>query len=161
MDNVIDVVRKEVEDTDCLQGFQLKHSLGGGTGSGMGTLLISRIREEYPDRIMNTFSVMPSPKVRPACWGQIFESLNSFIFRGSKVKIRRKVAKSLFWTWKAAKVKNRAKGSFLLNPCYVCCLRDETINTLGISPNWPCSHALHRSFCYVTQMLILPPSSDR
>lgn len=29
----------------------------------MGTLLISKIREEYPDRIMNTFSVMPSPKV--------------------------------------------------------------------------------------------------
>lgn len=46
-----------------LQGFQLTHSLGGGTGSGMGTLLISKIREEYPDRIMNTFSVMPSPKV--------------------------------------------------------------------------------------------------
>merc|ERR1712078_817881 len=33
------------------------------TGSGMGTLLISKIREEYPDRIMNTFSVVPSPKV--------------------------------------------------------------------------------------------------
>lgn len=30
----------------------------------MGTLLISKIREEYPDRIMNTFSVVPSPKVR-------------------------------------------------------------------------------------------------
>jgi len=29
----------------------------------MGTLLISKIREEYPDRIMETFSVMPSPKV--------------------------------------------------------------------------------------------------
>jgi tubulin beta len=29
----------------------------------MGTLLISKIREEYPDRIMATFSVMPSPKV--------------------------------------------------------------------------------------------------
>ena len=29
----------------------------------MGTLLISKIREEYPDRIMKTFSVMPSPKV--------------------------------------------------------------------------------------------------
>ena len=63
VDNVIDVVRKEVEECDCMQGFQLKHSLGGGTGSGMGTLLISKIREEYPDRIMNTFSVMPSPKV--------------------------------------------------------------------------------------------------
>nr|XP_027780936.1 tubulin beta-2A chain-like [Marmota flaviventris] len=56
-------VRKESESCDCLQGFQLTHSLGGGTGSGMGTLLISRIGEEYPDRIMNTFSVMPSPKV--------------------------------------------------------------------------------------------------
>lgn len=39
------------------------HSLGGGTGSGMGTLLISKIREEYPDRMMLTFSVFPSPKV--------------------------------------------------------------------------------------------------
>ena len=46
-----------------LLGFQLTHSLGGGTGSGMGTLLISKIREEYPDRIMNTYSVVPSPKV--------------------------------------------------------------------------------------------------
>ena len=37
--------------------------MGGGTGSGMGTLLISKIREEYPDRMMLTFSVFPSPKV--------------------------------------------------------------------------------------------------
>merc|ERR1711962_1625104 len=57
MDSVLDVVRKEAESCDCLQGFQLTHSLGGGTGSGMGTLLISKIREEYPDRIMNTYSV--------------------------------------------------------------------------------------------------------
>jgi len=46
-----------------LTGFQVCHSLGGGTGSGMGTLLISKIREEYPDRMMLTFSVFPSPKV--------------------------------------------------------------------------------------------------
>ena len=63
VDSVLDVVRKEVESCDCMQGFQLTHSLGGGTGSGMGTLLISKIREEYPDRIMNSFSVSPSPKV--------------------------------------------------------------------------------------------------
>ena len=63
VDSVLDVVRKEAESCDCLQGFQMTHSLGGGTGSGMGTLLISKIREEYPDRIMNTFSVVPSPKV--------------------------------------------------------------------------------------------------
>ena len=63
MESVLDVVRKETENCDCIQGFQLTHSLGGGTGSGMGTLLISKIREEYPDRIMNSFSVVPSPKV--------------------------------------------------------------------------------------------------
>lgn len=41
----------------------MSHSLGGGTGSGMGTLILNKIREEYPDRIMNTFSIVPSPKV--------------------------------------------------------------------------------------------------
>merc|ERR1719238_58662 len=63
IDSVLDVVRKEAENCDCLQGFQIAHSLGGGTGSGMGTLLISKIREEYPDRMMCTYSVVPSPKV--------------------------------------------------------------------------------------------------
>ncbi|XP_063569571.1 tubulin beta-8 chain-like [Pongo abelii] len=63
MESVMDIVRKEAESCDCLQGFQLTHSLGGGTGSGMGTLLLSKIREEYPDRIINTFSILPSPKV--------------------------------------------------------------------------------------------------
>ncbi|KAI8528615.1 hypothetical protein RHMOL_Rhmol12G0161500 [Rhododendron molle] len=101
IDSVLDVVRREAENCDCLQafpsvfnsyalflanhqphltayesrgseetaeergnlGFQVCHSLGGGTGSGMGTLLISKIREEYPDRMMLTFSVFPSPKV--------------------------------------------------------------------------------------------------
>ncbi|UYV67484.1 TUBB4A [Cordylochernes scorpioides] len=63
LDFELDVPRKEAESCDCLQVFQLTHSLGGGTGSGLGTLLISKIREEYPDRIMNTFSIVPSPKV--------------------------------------------------------------------------------------------------
>ena len=75
VDSVLDVVRKEAEGSDCLQGFQITHSLGGGTGSGMGTLLISKIREEYPDRMMCTFSVVPSPKVRfllcPVCESDI------------------------------------------------------------------------------------------
>ena len=35
----------------------------GGTVSVMESLLISKIREEYQDRIIETFSVFPSPKV--------------------------------------------------------------------------------------------------
>ncbi|KAJ3435645.1 tubulin beta chain [Anaeramoeba flamelloides] len=63
VDESLEVIRKEAEGCDCLQGFQVVHSLGGGTGSGMGTLLITRVKEEYPDRMMSSFSIVPSPKV--------------------------------------------------------------------------------------------------
>lgn len=56
-------IRKEVELTNRLQGFQMTHSLGGGTGSGLGTLILSKIKEEYPDRLLLSFPVFPSPKV--------------------------------------------------------------------------------------------------
>jgi tubulin beta len=36
--------------------------MGGGTGSGMGTFLVSKIREEALIA-MSTYSVVPSPKV--------------------------------------------------------------------------------------------------
>ena len=58
-----EATRREVESCECLQGLQLVHGLGGGTGSGLGTLLINKMREEYPDKIMTTFSIFPSPKV--------------------------------------------------------------------------------------------------
>ncbi|CAB4058590.1 TUBB [Lepeophtheirus salmonis] len=67
LDEIIDSVRREAEICDCFTslylGFHLTHSLGGGTGSGMGTLILTRLREEFPDRIISTFSVLPSPKI--------------------------------------------------------------------------------------------------
>ncbi|EZG47654.1 tubulin beta chain [Gregarina niphandrodes] len=63
VEQIMDVVHREAEACDCLQGFQLTQSLGGGTGSGLGTLLLSKIREEFPDRILESFAVFPSPKV--------------------------------------------------------------------------------------------------
>ena len=63
VDQALEAIRRESESCDALQGFQICHSLGGGTGSGMGTLLLAKIREEYPDRMMSTFSILPSPKV--------------------------------------------------------------------------------------------------
>ncbi|ADV21452.1 tubulin beta [Cryptococcus gattii Ru294] len=63
VDPVLDVLRQQAENSDSLQGFQVLHSLGGGTGSGLGALLLDKIREEYPDRMLATFSVFPSPKV--------------------------------------------------------------------------------------------------
>jgi len=63
VDQCLDQIRKATEECDCPQGFQLMHSLGGGTGSGMGTLLLLKIRDQYPDRITTTYSIYPSPKV--------------------------------------------------------------------------------------------------
>jgi len=63
VEEVLDRIRTEIEQCDAPQGFQLFHSLGGGTGSGMGTLLLLKIRDGYPDRITTTYSVYPSPKV--------------------------------------------------------------------------------------------------
>ncbi|KAK2492253.1 hypothetical protein MC885_013530 [Smutsia gigantea] len=66
VDAVLDVVRRESERCDCLQGFQVVHSLGGGTGSGLGTLLMHRVRDDFPDRLVHSFSVAPSPRVSDA-----------------------------------------------------------------------------------------------
>ena len=63
IDEVVDVIRKEAESCDCSQGFPITHSLGGGTGSGLDTSLLMKIRDNYPDRMIATFSVYPSPKV--------------------------------------------------------------------------------------------------
>ena len=63
MDSILDIARKEIENCDCFQGFQMTHAVGGGAGSGLGMLLLSHLRDEYPDRMVNTYSVLPSPKV--------------------------------------------------------------------------------------------------
>jgi tubulin beta len=62
-DDVMKALRREVEKCERLQGFQLTHSLGGGTGSGLGSLLMQRIKEEYCDSVVSTYSVFPSDKV--------------------------------------------------------------------------------------------------
>jgi tubulin beta len=63
VDSVLNVVWMELENSNYPQGFQLTLSLSGSTGSTMGSLVISKIHEECPDHIMNTFSVVPSCKV--------------------------------------------------------------------------------------------------
>lgn len=56
----LDAVRKAAGACDSLQCFQLIHSLGGGTGSGLGTYLLSALRDEYPRQLHFATSVFPS-----------------------------------------------------------------------------------------------------
>lgn len=62
-ESVIEQVRKTAETCECLQGFQMMHSIGGGSGAGLGTLLLQNLSAEYPDRLATSFTVCPSPKV--------------------------------------------------------------------------------------------------
>ncbi|KDQ09899.1 hypothetical protein BOTBODRAFT_36712 [Botryobasidium botryosum FD-172 SS1] len=63
IDGILEVLRHQVEGCDSFQGYQILHSLGGGTGAGLGSLLLAKLREETPDCMVSTFSVFPSPKV--------------------------------------------------------------------------------------------------
>ncbi|KAK2576968.1 hypothetical protein KPH14_011932 [Odynerus spinipes] len=62
-DVALDLVRKEAESCDLLQGIQIIHSLGGGTGGGMGSFLLQKLKEEYADRIMKSYAILPAPKM--------------------------------------------------------------------------------------------------
>lgn len=44
IDEVCDVIRQSMESCDCPQGLQLSQSLGGGTGSGFGSLILLKLR---------------------------------------------------------------------------------------------------------------------
>lgn len=63
IEEVLDSIRRETERCDLMQGFQLNHSLGGGTGSGFTSLIMQKVSDEYPDRIIQNFSIMPSTYV--------------------------------------------------------------------------------------------------
>jgi len=63
VETVMDKIRQQHEKCDSTQAFTLYHSIGGGTGSGFGTLILLKIRDAYPDKITCSYSVYPSPKV--------------------------------------------------------------------------------------------------
>ena len=47
--DIMESIRREAEHCDALQSFFLCHSMGGGTGSGLGTYVLSQLADEYPD----------------------------------------------------------------------------------------------------------------
>ncbi|TBU14595.1 gamma-tubulin [Ordospora colligata] len=59
-DDLIDVLQREAECCDSLETFFLLHSITGGTGSGFGSLLLERIRDEFPKKILQTYSIFPN-----------------------------------------------------------------------------------------------------
>merc|ERR1719511_187015 len=63
IDIVNDRLRKLVDNCDNLQGFIINHAVGGGTGSGLGALILERIAVDYRKKTKFGFEVYPSPNI--------------------------------------------------------------------------------------------------
>lgn len=61
IDNVMDRVRRLCDNCSGLQGFFVFHSFGGGTGSGLGALILERLSTDYGKKSKLEFSVYPAP----------------------------------------------------------------------------------------------------
>ena len=60
---ISDAIRREAEQADALEGFILCHSIAGGTGSGVGSLLLERLNDEYQKSTTMTYSVFPESEI--------------------------------------------------------------------------------------------------
>jgi tubulin epsilon len=59
-EEIREIVRRTAEYCDCLQSFLILHSMGGGTGSGIGTKVLELLRDSYPDVYKFVTAVYPS-----------------------------------------------------------------------------------------------------
>lgn len=59
-DEFLDMIDREADGSDSLEGFQLLHSIAGGTGSGLGSFLLERLNDRYPKKLIQTYSVYPN-----------------------------------------------------------------------------------------------------
>lgn len=61
-DTVLDMIDREADGSDSLEGFVLCHSIAGGTGSGMGSYLLEQLNDHFPKKLIQTYSVFPDQR---------------------------------------------------------------------------------------------------
>jgi tubulin gamma len=59
-DILMDMVDREADNSDSLEGFVLSHSIAGGTGSGMGSYILEKLNDHFPKKLIQTYSVFPN-----------------------------------------------------------------------------------------------------
>jgi len=66
VDLVLDRIRKLADNCTGLQGFMLYNACGGGTGSGLGCLMLERLSVDYGKKTKISFTVWACPQVATA-----------------------------------------------------------------------------------------------
>eukprot|EP00761_Pharyngomonas_kirbyi_P006742 gb/GECH01006750.1/.p1 GENE.gb/GECH01006750.1/~~gb/GECH01006750.1/.p1 ORF type:complete len:452 (+),score=59.81 gb/GECH01006750.1/:1-1356(+) len=59
-EDIMEMIDREADGSDSLEGFVLLHSIAGGTGSGMGSYLLEKLNDRYPKKLIQTYSVFPN-----------------------------------------------------------------------------------------------------
>ncbi|KAI8901689.1 Tubulin/FtsZ, GTPase domain-containing protein [Globomyces pollinis-pini] len=59
-EEVLEMVDREADGSDSLEGFMMLHSIAGGTGSGLGSFLLEALNDHYPKKLIQTYSVFPN-----------------------------------------------------------------------------------------------------
>lgn len=59
-EELMDMIDREADGSDSLEGFSLLHSIAGGTGSGLGSFLLERLNDHFPKKLIQTYSVFPA-----------------------------------------------------------------------------------------------------
>ena len=60
-EEIFDILDREADNSDSLEGFVLCHSIAGGTGSGMGSFLLERLNDRsscLTSCVVHTLSVI-------------------------------------------------------------------------------------------------------
>jgi len=60
IEDIMEMVDREADGSDSLEGFVVCHSIAGGTGSGMGSRLLEELNSQYPKKLIQTYSVFPN-----------------------------------------------------------------------------------------------------
>jgi len=63
VDDVNEAVRKLADNSTNVQGFIMNHTVGGGTGSGMGALILERLAVDYRKKTKIGFEIYPAPLI--------------------------------------------------------------------------------------------------
>ncbi|RKL26191.1 Tubulin gamma chain [Fusarium oxysporum] len=58
-EDIMEMIDREADGSDSLEGFMMLHSIAGGTGSGLGSFLLERLNDRFPKKIIQTYSVFP------------------------------------------------------------------------------------------------------